>query len=78
MCVGKEEDFIERARVEMPCLAVKQRMGSFTEVELGLGEQAAVAEGRRCFQCGVRLQIPPVPLPPTKTREAPEEVKVGV
>ena len=78
MCVGKEEDFIERARVEMPCLAVKQRMGNFTEVELGLDEQAAVAEGRRCFQCGVRLQIPPVPLPPTKTREVSEEAKVGV
>jgi len=78
MCVGKEEDFIDRARVEMPCLAVKQRMGNFTEVELGLDEQAAVAEGKRCFQCGVRLQIPPVPLPPTKTREALEEAKVGV
>jgi len=78
MCVGKEEDFIDRARVEMPCLTVKQRMGNFTEVELGLDEQAAVAEGRRCFQCGVRLQIPPVPLPPTKTREALEEAKVGV
>jgi len=78
MCVGKEEDFIDRARVEMPCLAVKQRMGNFTEVDLGLDEQAAIAEGKRCFQCGVRLQIPPVPLPPTKTREASEEVKVGV
>ncbi len=78
MCVGKEEDFIDRTRVEMPCLAVKQRMGNFTEVELGLDEQAAVAEGRRCFQCGVRLQILPVPLPPTKTREALEEAKVGV
>jgi len=78
MCVGKEEDFIERARVHMPCLTVKQRMGNFNEVELGLDEQAAVAEGRRCFQCGVRLQIPPVPLPPTKTRKVSEEVEVGV
>ena len=78
MCVGKEEDFIERTRVEMPCLAVKQRIGNFAEVELGLDEELTVKEARRCFQCGVRLQIPPAPLPPTKVRKVFEEVKAGV
>jgi len=78
LCVGKEEGFIEQARAEMPCLAIKQRMGNFSEVELGFDEGLAVREARRCFQCGVRLQIPPAPLPPTKTRKVPEEVKIGV
>ncbi len=78
MCVGKEDDFIDRARVHVPCLAVEQRAGNFVEVELGFDEELAVKEAKRCFQCGVRLQIPPVTLPPTKTREMPEEIKVSV
>jgi len=52
----------------MPCLAIKQRMGNFNEVELGLNEQLAIEEARRCFQCGIRLQIPPAPLPPVKAK----------
>ncbi len=76
MCVGMDRDFVGRMRVGMPCLPEKQRLGNFTEVELGLDEAAALAEGKRCFQCGVRLQISPAPLPPcgngNKTKE-PEE-----
>ena len=75
MCWGREEDFLGRARVEMPYLPVEQRLGNFTEVELGLDEPAAVAEGGRCFQCGVRWQVSAVPLPPVeghKTREIKE------
>ena len=78
MCVGKEEDFIGRARVNMSSLAKKQRLGNFGEVELGFDEELAVREAKRCFQCGVRLQILPVTLPLTETREMPEEAKVGV
>ena len=77
LCVGKEEDFIERPRVEMRCLPVEQREG-FIEVEVGFDEQEAIREARRCFQCGVRLQIPPAPLPPVKERTVTEEAKVGV
>jgi len=83
MCVGMEEGFADRTRVKMPCLEVKQRLGNFSEAELGLGESQAVAEGRRCFQCGVRLQIPAAPMAPTgpwsKTKHKklePEEVSV--
>ncbi len=78
MSVGMKEDFARRARVKMPCLPVAQRTGNFTEVELGLEEQDAIAEGKRCFQCGIRLQIPPAPFPPTedkdKTRQEPAAV----
>ena len=75
MCVGMEEDFVERARVEMPCIAVEQRVGNFDEVELGLDEKLAVAEGRRCFQCGVRLQIPPAPSPPVNAKKRIAELE---
>jgi formate dehydrogenase beta subunit len=76
-----EEDFAGRPRVEMPCLPPEQVTSSFTEVELGLTEAGAVAEGKRCFQCGVRLQISPAPLPPAwsqnRARE-PEELESAV
>ncbi|MFC1941367.1 FAD-dependent oxidoreductase [Chloroflexota bacterium] len=68
MYVGMEEDFADKTQVKMPCLAVKQRTGNFDEVELGLDEQLAVAEGKRCFQCGIRLQILRAPLPPVGVR----------
>ena len=56
--------FPEQPRVKMPSLPPQQVAGSFTEVELGLTEEGAVAEGRRCFQCGFRSQITPAPRPP--------------
>jgi len=77
MCVGKEEGFVERTRIEMRCLPVEQREG-FIEVELGYDEQEALKEAKRCLQCGVRLQIPQAPLPPIKKRTVTEEARVGV
>jgi formate dehydrogenase beta subunit len=76
MCAGMtEEDFAGRTRVEMPCLPPEQVTGNFTEVELGLTEAGAVAEGKRCFQCGVRLQISPAPLPPSGSEKKTGEPK---
>jgi NADPH-dependent glutamate synthase beta subunit-like oxidoreductase len=48
--------FIERwsregKRVEMPSLPVEKRLQGFGEVELGLTEKMAVAEGQRCWRC---------------------------
>jgi len=70
LCVGKEEDFIGRVQAQMPCLAAKQRIKDFAEVELGFDREAAVEEAKRCFQCGVRLQIPSAPLPPVPVKIA--------
>ncbi len=65
VCAGMtEEDFNGKPRVKMPCLPPEQVTGNFKEVELGLPEDGVIAEGKRCFQCGVRLQISPAPLPP--------------
>lgn len=41
----------ESKRVEMPSLTVKDRLRGFDEVELGLSEDMAMAEGKRCWRC---------------------------
>ncbi len=77
MCAGMVEDFFDKTRARMPELPVAKRQGNFTEVELGLDESSAVAEGKRCCQCGVRLQISPVTLPPAVAKQpdqVPEEL----
>jgi formate dehydrogenase beta subunit len=48
--------FLERwqkndKRVEMPKLSTEKRLQGFDEVELGLTEEMAVAEGQRCWRC---------------------------
>ena len=64
-CAGQTPaDFASQQRVKMPCLPPEEIKKNFTEVETGLPHDEAVAEGRRCFQCGVRHQITPAPCPP--------------
>lgn len=78
MCAGiTEEDFPNRQRVEMPCLPPQQVTGNFEEVELGLPEAGAVSEGKRCFQCGVRMQISPAPRPPAVSRVKSRELDMA-
>ncbi|MFC1931585.1 FAD-dependent oxidoreductase [Chloroflexota bacterium] len=64
-CVGKTEGFSDWARATMPAIPIKERAGNFKEVELGLDDEAAIKEGRRCLQCAVRCLITPPPLPPS-------------
>jgi NADPH-dependent glutamate synthase beta subunit-like oxidoreductase len=50
------DTFIERwarenKRVEMPSTAIQDRLRGFDEVELGLTEEMAMSEGRRCWRC---------------------------
>ena len=69
-CAGTTADtFHGQPRVTMPCLPPGKVTGSFIEVELGLTEEGAVAEGKRCFQCGFRKQITPAPRPPVGQEE---------
>ncbi|MFA5309838.1 MAG: FAD-dependent oxidoreductase [Dehalococcoidales bacterium] len=65
VCAGMTAaDFPVQPRVTMPCLPPEEVVGNFTEVETGLLNDSAIAEGRRCFQCGFRSQITPAPRPP--------------
>lgn len=54
--LSARETFIDRwaaadRRVEMPSLPVEERVRGFEEVELGLTEEMARVEGRRCWRC---------------------------
>jgi NADH-quinone oxidoreductase subunit F len=51
-----EEETAEVTRPEMPRLLTQQRKKTFAEVELGLSEEAAVREARRCLRCDWELQ----------------------
>ena len=41
----------EKHRISIPTLALIERLGSFAEVELGLGEEMAIEEAKRCLRC---------------------------
>ncbi|HJX70138.1 MAG TPA: FAD-dependent oxidoreductase, partial [Dehalococcoidia bacterium] len=41
----------ERKRPTMPCISMDARVNSFSEVELGLTEEMAIEEGKRCLRC---------------------------
>jgi NADH-quinone oxidoreductase subunit F len=43
------------ARATMPCLESAKRTGNFAEVELGLTEDAARREARRCLRCDLEF-----------------------
>jgi hypothetical protein len=42
----------EKHRIPIPTLgSLSERLGSFAEVELSLGEELAVEEAKRCLRC---------------------------
>jgi NADPH-dependent glutamate synthase beta subunit-like oxidoreductase len=51
-----EEETAQAARAGIPRLPAEQRRTAFAEVELGLAEEAAVREARRCLRCDWELQ----------------------
>ncbi|MCY2928416.1 MAG: hypothetical protein NTV86_02780 [Planctomycetota bacterium] len=55
---GEEDDAVVVARVSMPELPVAQRKGCFAEVELGIGEDEALCEARRCLRCDLDFTQP--------------------
>jgi len=42
-----------KPRVKMPRLSLEERKGNFKEVDLGLTEEMAIEEARRCLNCGI-------------------------
>ncbi|MEI7835763.1 MAG: NADH-ubiquinone oxidoreductase-F iron-sulfur binding region domain-containing protein [Planctomycetota bacterium] len=55
---GDEEAHEQPARVTVPELSVEQRIGGFAEVELCIGEDAALCEARRCLRCDLDFTQP--------------------
>ena len=64
--LGREEDFFDRSRVQMPYLPLTDRISSFNEIELGLNEKLAVEEANRCLRCDLRFNFSSVTFPPEK------------
>ncbi len=61
-CLGATHGFAGLRRIQMPCLPVEKRMvpkrdNGFAEVELGLNEEMAIEEARRCLECQLRFQV---------------------
>ena len=64
--LGREESFVEKARVKSLLLPAKERVRSFEEVELALSTEQAVTEGCRCLRCDLRFKVSKPILPPRK------------
>ncbi|MFC1970315.1 BzdV protein, partial [Chloroflexota bacterium] len=48
---------------------VEQRLKDFAQANLGLGEEMAIEEAKRCLQCDLRLHISSVTFPPEEWLE---------
>ncbi len=46
-------DVEKRNRLVMPTIPSKERLAGFTEVNLGLNQEMAIEEAKRCLNCGV-------------------------
>ncbi len=46
------EEMPKLGRAKMPAISLEERKNNFKEVELGLTEQTAREEARRCLKCG--------------------------
>ena len=64
--LGRDENFYDNQRVQMPLLSLDQRKNNFNEIELGFDEKLALEEANRCLRCDLRFDISPVVLPPQK------------
>jgi NADPH-dependent glutamate synthase beta subunit-like oxidoreductase len=62
-CLGREEGFAYKKRVERPVTPAAERLRGFIQEEGSLAQDKAVAEARRCMQCQLRLKITHAPLP---------------
>jgi NADPH-dependent glutamate synthase beta subunit-like oxidoreductase/Pyruvate/2-oxoacid:ferredoxin oxidoreductase delta subunit len=62
--LGRDEGFAFKPRQKLPELELDARHQGFSEVCLGLTEEQALKEARRCLQCDVRLYMGCNPSPP--------------
>lgn len=62
-CLGREEGFAYKKRVERPVTPAKERLRGFIQEEGSLTLDQAVTEAGRCMQCQLRLKIVHAPLP---------------
>lgn len=64
--LGRNENFSDKSRIQMPFISIEKRRSSFDEIEVGYNEKLAVEEANRCLRCDLRFEISSVVLPPQK------------
>jgi NADPH-dependent glutamate synthase beta subunit-like oxidoreductase/Pyruvate/2-oxoacid:ferredoxin oxidoreductase delta subunit/ferredoxin len=55
--IGRQENFAYQHRCEGACAAAEERINSFSGVDHGYAETAALKEAERCCQCDLRLNV---------------------
>ncbi len=65
-CLGREEGFAYRERIELPQADVCERLTGFMPVEGPLSSEEAKHESERCLRCQMRLSISRDVIPPEK------------
>ncbi len=76
--LGRDEGFANWPREKAPEIDLTSRREGFREVSLGLADDQALQEARRCLQCDLRLYLGSNPAPPKKILVFNEEIIVQV
>jgi NADPH-dependent glutamate synthase beta subunit-like oxidoreductase/NAD-dependent dihydropyrimidine dehydrogenase PreA subunit len=64
--IGREEGFVPRPRVPIPCATPAARRADFRQIEAVYAPDQATAEAERCLQCDLRLMIAEPARPPER------------
>jgi len=67
--LDREEGFVLRSRVPVPCASPEERRTDFRQIEGTYSREQAMAEAKRCLQCDLRLMITQPALPPERWLE---------
>jgi len=71
--LGRDEGFALWSREKAPEIDLELRKEGFQEVSLGLADDQALQEAKRCLQCDLRLYLGSNPSPPEKILAFNEE-----
>jgi len=71
--LGRDEGFALWPREKVPEIDLESRKEGFQEVSLGLADDQALQEAKRCLQCDLRLYMGSNPSPPEKILAFNEE-----
>ncbi len=75
--LGRLDDFADKKRLRVPCIALEDRCSSFELVELRCSREEAIEEAKLCLQCDLRLRMKEAQLPPERWLKFDEQ-NVGV
>ena len=71
--LGRLDDFADKKRLRVPCIALEDRRSSFELVELPCNGEEAVEAAKLCLQCDLRLRMQEAQLPPERWLKLDEQ-----